>query len=147
MSYIYIQARLGDGEILGYGNSPPVHVIDGCDLAIIDDSGGTCAPDSGLHKIDWLTSDIVDKTHDERSFALVPRPFEVRIAVSNELAATDQYTAPDRPMSEATRRAWLAYRQGLRNLSKLNKTPSAMIKAWPERPDGFDPISALRARI
>jgi YHS domain-containing protein len=71
---------------------------------------------------------------------------EVKVARNNELAATDVYMVPDRPMSDEVRAAWRTYRQRLRDLGAIT-TAAEMIAAWPPRPDGRDAIMILRSRV
>lgn len=61
---------------------------------------------------------------------------KLRGAIATELQATDQFTVPDRPISDEVREAWFVYRQALRDLSKLAGTTNDKWAAWPERPDG-----------
>ena len=64
---------------------------------------------------------------------------KLRGAIATELQATDQFTVPDRPISDEVREAWFVYRQALRDLSKLAGTTDDKWAAWPERPDGWKP--------
>jgi hypothetical protein len=89
---------------------------------------------------------------DGRVVAAPPRPATEKIepfvesAIRGELTASDKTQIPDYPISDADRAAWKVYRHALRRLSDL-KDPMKMIRAWPDRPDGADPIAHLRARI
>jgi hypothetical protein len=137
------------GEIVGWQNVEPLprDVPQGCNVSLVEVAEGRAfSPDPVLHRFDHLTGEIVDKSPVERAQSLLPKAFEVRVAISQEMAATDGFVAADRPLSQDLRAAWVIYRQALRDLSKLDG-PVAMVKAWPERPSGPDPISSLRARI
>lgn len=137
-----IHARLSDGEIVGYGNAE-VAPADGCAVFTFPTH---CIPKPDLHKIDVEYGALIDKTPDEQALALLPSDSELRAAIYQELNHSDQFTVPDRPMPAEQRAAWPIYRQALRDLSKL-PTSSAMVKAWPLRPDGADAIPHLRLRV
>lgn len=141
---VHIHYRGSDGEIFGFetGTSEPTPQPDMA-IAIVDMDR---FPDGALHKIDLATLDVVDKTHEERQLALAPKPEELTQAIASTLYATDGYMAPDRPLSDEARAGWAAYRQMLRDLSKL-PTPAAMVAAWTPDPSGHDPIAHIRARI
>jgi YHS domain-containing protein len=73
-----------------------------------------------------------------------PTLWQVKAARDAELAATDAYMMPDRPMTDWAHEEWRAYRQKLRDLGSLS-TADAMVAAWPVRPDGRDAIADMRA--
>ena len=50
------------------------------------------------------------------------------------LALSDKYALPDFPQPAATRTAWLAYRQALRDLPNVTIDPLAPV--WPQPPLG-----------
>jgi hypothetical protein len=137
------------GEIVGWQNVEPAQrdIPQGCSVSLVEvQEGHTFAPDPVLHRFDHLTGELADKSQVERAQSLLPKVFEVRVAISQELTATDGFVAADRPLSPELRAAWVTYRQTLRDLSKLDG-PTAMVSAWPARPSGSDPIPSLRARI
>jgi hypothetical protein len=147
MNTVYITASVVNGEIVAVSNSEPTAINEGfAVLSKVIHDGAHFVPDHLSQKVDWDADDVVEMLPWEMAAARAPKSHELRIAIASELAATDQYLAPDRPGTAAKRAAWETYRQALRDLSKLDG-PGAMVKAWPERPSGPDPISALRARI
>ncbi|MGY3482213.1 hypothetical protein ACVW1C_000096 [Bradyrhizobium sp. USDA 4011] len=76
---------------------------------------------------------IVARPAVEKRALLIERiALAVVLAVSAELASTDQYMVPDRPVPN--RDAWAAFRQALRGLSNLPDAPT-MARNWPARPD------------
>ena len=102
--------------------------------------------DPGTQKINPKTGRLVKLNKTERRAPSAFLSVDIQSVVSRELHATDQFMIPDRPMADDKRAAWATYRQALRGLSKL-PTPAKQIAAWPQRPDGQDPIVHLRARI
>jgi Phage tail assembly chaperone protein len=89
---------------------------------------------------------LVERSEEEIAESNRPSMQQVANAIAGELAASDSFMVPDRPLTNAVRASWVAYRQALRDLSKL-PTPAAMILAWPPHPDGTDVASELRKRI
>ncbi|MBR1206949.1 MULTISPECIES: phage tail assembly chaperone [unclassified Bradyrhizobium] len=91
---------------------------------------------------------IVARPAVEKRVLLIERlALAIVLAVSAELASSDQYMVPDRPV--ANREAWTTFRQALRALSRLPDAPT-MARNWPARPDaGAAPaqILDLMARI
>lgn len=145
MSFMHIHYRASDGEILGYENTQEPERQPGMETVTV----GHAIPNPMLHKIDLATLQLIDKTQAERELAMRPPPVsidEIRTAINTALCASDAYMMPDRPISEATRSAWVAYRQMLRDLSGT-PTASEMIKAWTLDPNGNDAIPDLRARL
>jgi hypothetical protein len=109
------------------------------------------------HAVEWLnrkvdleTGTIVELTPAARHEAQLPKDYEVAAAIRSELDATLETQFLDYPASAEERAQWLHYRIALRGrLSdlQLKRDPVAMVSAWPERPDGRDPIPHLRARL
>lgn len=99
-------------------------------------------------KIDILTHDLIDKAWDEQAHAHTPTIDEIKHFIALELLHTDSYEMPSRQrrMGETLAKAWIDYREILRDLSKL-KTPQAMIETWPKRPNGEDAIPLLRKAV
>lgn len=59
---------------------------------------------------------------------------DLRAERDHLLAASDPRALPDFPQTEASRAAWLAYRQALRDLPDVTSDPLAPV--WPEPPQG-----------
>jgi hypothetical protein len=97
--------------------------------------------DPTRHKIDVVTQTLAEQSPAERDAHMVP---QVKAAIAGELAATDQFMMPDRPLSDNARAAWRAYRQALRD---LDGTAAHMLQTWPARPDGADPVAFLKSRL
>lgn len=153
---IYFVLHSEEGEIVGWQNVLPsaVDIPTDCQCSPIEIAEGRhFAPDPLWHRFDHLTGEIVDKSPIERAQSLLPKSFEVRSAISLELAATDGFVATDRPLSDELRARWAIYRQTLRDISKPQDeresllSPPEMVRGWPLRPDGTDPVASLRARI
>lgn len=147
MNVFYLEYRLADGEIVGFGNA----FRDGLPLTIalaveVIDDGLAPDVDPARDKIDLATGQRVRKSDDERARSLRPHAIEVAYQIASELNATDQYMVLDRPIADSVRASWATYRQALRDLSNLGG-PVEIITAWPTRPDGADAISHLRSRI
>jgi hypothetical protein len=142
MSNFYIHYRATDGEILGHELTTVPSTLDGLERVQVE----PVHPDPKLHKVDTATLQMVDKTEAERKAALLPTDHEVKSAIFYELRATDSEIVSDRPTAGDTVQSWKTYRQALRDISK-QATPTAMIQAWPTRPDGTDVASILRTRI
>jgi len=103
------------------------------------------------HRVDLATMTLVEMTDAEKRRADRPTMHEIRSAIHSQLLDTDKTQLPDfevggEKLTDEQRAAWVAYRSALRRLSDLND-PSAMVQAWPIRPDGADPIAPLRSRI
>ncbi|WP_283177893.1 tail fiber assembly protein [Gemmobacter sp. 24YEA27] len=58
----------------------------------------------------------------------------LRAERDRRLAWSDPRALPDFPQTEASRAAWLAYRQALRDLPDVTTDPLAAV--WPEPPQG-----------
>lgn len=80
--------------------------------------------------------------------AELPQIAEIKGKRNSELAGTDSYVSipADRPGAEELRAPWLVYRQALRSLGNFSKVGD-MIRAWPVRPDGLDPIADWRGTL
>jgi hypothetical protein len=147
MSVVFIEYRLTDGEITGYGTSSRDSIPEGfAETVETIEDGTSISINPVCEKIDTRTGRRVAKTWEQQRLASMPSDVELRECIAAELSATDQYMVPDRPLPPESRSAWVSYRQALRDLSKIND-PVTMVEAWPDRPSGPDPISALRARI
>lgn len=130
------------GEIMSYGvgadhgdGFETSHFPD-CKVLIVE----TQPIDATRQKVDPVSLKIVLKEVPDAA----PDPiFDVKRAVSIELADTDKFVLPDFPITEAARAAWIAYRKALRDASKGNPTAVAMLAAIPERPDGINVVVQL----
>lgn len=127
----YIHYRESDGEIMGWehGVAEPSSQPDLATAALED----VVTPDPRRQRFDAATLGLIDKDADDIAASLAPTADDLRSRIAGELAATDQFMMPDRPMTEQMRAAWVAYRQALRDLSKL-PTPAEQLAAWPESP-------------
>ncbi|OXS23479.1 tail fiber assembly protein [Pseudomonas rhodesiae] len=56
----------------------------------------------------------------------------IRSARDQDLAASDYAAMPDYPMAESNKAAFLAYRQGLRDIPDQGSDPDAV--EWPSKP-------------
>lgn len=145
--------RTETGAIFGVETSPSKVLPAGWGSISVDDQG--VLPTSKTHRIDVTTDPhvMVELTAAERADADKPSDIEVVARIAQELAGTDQFMVPDRPITGDQRSAWTAYRQELRDLSKADlargrvRTTVEMVQDWPVRPDGTDPIAHLRSRI
>jgi hypothetical protein len=145
---LHLHYRTSDGEIVGHENTEVPVPQSGCDLLSVEiDHGQPLHIDPAAMKI--ANGVLVEKSAAEKTVALAPTATDVSRVVIVQLQATDAWMMPDRPVSDDDRAQWVAYRKGLRELSKGDPAPSpaAMIAAFPERPDGFDAIGHLRARL
>lgn len=99
-------------------------------------------------KIDVLTHELIDKEWDEQAHAHIPSVLEIKHYIALELLHTDSYEMPSRQrrMREVLAKAWIDYREILRDLSKL-ETSQAMIETWPNRPNGENAIPRLREAL
>lgn len=138
-----IYYRKSDGEIIGYDNSVVPAQISGYVTLTLDLDTEIFA---SRQKI--VDGELVDKTDAEIAGLRAITPTDVSRAVNIELANSDQYLVPDRPMPDDVREGWAMYRQQLRDLSKGDPRPTAdqMMIAFPKRPDGTDPVASLRER-
>jgi hypothetical protein len=127
----YIHYRESDGEIMGWehGVAEPSSQPDLATAALED----VVTPDPRRQRFDAATLGLIDKDADDIAASLAPTADDLRSRIAGELAATDQFMMPDRPMADEKRAAWVAYRQALRDLSKLS-TPAEQLAAWPESP-------------
>lgn len=145
----YLLYILKTGAIFGYETSPSVDLPDGWGSLTVEIDGAV--PTSLTHRV--VDHTLVELSQIERANALAPTASEVRAIISEELASTDQYMVPDRPLLDQQRSAWIAYRQAIRDLSKPQDdlgrafTAVEMVTAWPSRPDGVDPVAAIRVRM
>lgn len=122
-------------------DSSPVPVSGDLDSIQIEIPPGESFP---AHYISTRRVDVTTRTLIE--VAPEVQRHEVDQAIFNELSNTDQYVISDRPMTRPKRAAWKAYRQALRDLSKLPSVTD-MLAAWPMRPDGTDTAAHLKSRI
>jgi hypothetical protein len=127
----YIHYRESDGEIFGWetGVSEPSAQPDLATAALED----VVTPDPRRQRFDVAALGLVDKDADDIAASLAPTADDLRRRIAGELAATDQFMMPDRPLTGEMRAAWVTYRQALRDLSKL-PTPAAQLAAWPASP-------------
>jgi hypothetical protein len=156
MSVVHIHWRESDGEIVIVETGTVPASRPGLVLTTVE-AGDGChiIPSPVLHKMDRDTHELVDKTLEERVLASLPLPMEVHGAIYGELKATDGRAAADRPLADEVRASWTVYRQALRDLSKPHDadlptqrpTVVEIIRAWPMRPDGTDPIPNIRERV
>ncbi len=70
----------------------------------------------------------------------VDRSLDVLVARYSELLESDKMMAPDRDPDPA----WKAYRKALRDITVDGRTAKAMLKRFPQRPDGTDPVEHLK---
>ena len=124
--------------------SPPNHDGYECLLLEIDDASAIFSIRPTTHVVDISTRTIREKTESERAADLAPKDHEVAALVASELADTDQYMMPDRIVEN--RNDWIAYRQQLRDLSKMTGTASDRLVLFPVRPDGDDAAARLRKK-
>lgn len=143
------------GEIVGNGvaEERPRHPLGAHVHAAIERDPEGEAPTHETHRVIFDevfgVPCIVSKSEADRQIAMLPRlMIDVQTVIASELAASDRTQVGDFPIHSTEKVRWQEYRQALRDLSK--KYPDdqiAMILAWPTRPDGADPIAALRARL
>lgn len=145
--------RTGTGAIFACETSPS--------QTLPADWGSISVPDDGMmptgktHRVDVTTNPhaLVALTETERLEANAASNAEIASHIEQELSGTDQFMVPDRPMTDDQRAAWTEYRQTLRDLSKSDpargrtRTVAEMVRDWPKRPDGSDPVPHLRSRI
>ena len=152
MSIWHFHFRPADGEIFGQDNNDnPVPMPD-CEIATIEVGPDFKCVDRRLHKIDTVTFELADKTEAERRIALQPTEYEIRHIIFSALRASDEYMAPDRPLTTERRAQWVTYRQTLRDLSKpqdindpeRRPTPREMVDAYPLDPNGVDIMVQFR---
>ena len=135
---VHFHKRTGRISAWGNGDSEASHFPDH-DIVRFDDEAVVIDP--RRHKIDVASLAVVEQTRAEMIDAM---RLDVTNAIAAELAATDGYMVPDRPLTEQQRDAWTAYRQALRD---LRGDAEAMVSAWPFRPDGTDAAANLYARL
>jgi hypothetical protein len=128
-----------DGEIEYVGTSTAPHL----ETDFIEVESETM-PSRSTHKI--VDGVLMGKTDSEKILSNIPKRFEIECLIFSELNGTDCYIVADRPMSDERRAQWKAYRQTLRDLSKI-ASPAAMVAAWPVRPDEQDAALLLRERL
>lgn len=140
----YVHYHKTTGAIASWGSAPTEesHFADHAIAILPVDT----LVDPAQQRIDPATETLISKTDEEIRRERQPKDFEVENAIAAELAATDQYAMPDRPMTDERREAWRAYRQILRDLSK-GLSHADQVRYWPLRPDGLDAIASLRARL
>lgn len=97
--------------------------------------------DPERQKMDVATGKVVNKSEQEVIAWFLPI---VKMAIFNELCATDQYMTPDRPLTEEVLDAWRTYRQTLRDLKGDAKE---MLSTWPRNPVGEEPNAQLKTRL
>lgn len=123
---VIIHFHKATGRIGAWGNadSEESHLPDH-DIVRLDTN---VAVDPKRHRI--AAGELVEV--DDLAAWNAPTEGDLAARIEMELAATDQFMMPDRNVPN--RYAWVAYRQALRDLSKL-KGAAAQLAAWPTRPD------------
>lgn len=135
-----------DGKIIGHTLSDDPKAPDGFALVEVPLWVDLYAISGFDHKIDLKSRTVIERTPEEKSSARLPTRRDVDAYIFAELMQSDKTQLADYPIVDKARALWAAYRQGLRDLSKLGD-PVAMIREWPQRPDGNNPVEQLRARI
>lgn len=131
------------GEIVGWESGTTPRKMTGYDLIEVDRS----APVSPVtHRIDVALRELIELGEQERRELQRPSLREVKECVFQELSGSDRTQLADFPISEQERAQWATYRQALRRLSDLGDH-HAMLRAWPTRPDGVDPVPHLKERL
>lgn len=143
----HVHYRVADGEIVGYENcEPPSSQPDCLVLSIETEEEPAACFNGAAYKVDIKDGPaIVAKTDAEKLTESQPSDIDTRGAIAAELARTDAYMVPDRPLSDDARAAWSAYRRSLRDLSKITDVAQRMT-AWPLRPDGVDIVAVWKRR-
>lgn len=133
---ICYDAQTGEIRQIDNGGAPPT--MEG--VAVISHE----LPDEQSMR-EFLLSSVVDVTTKEikQRNDVGPSDIEVAALIASELSNTDQYMMPDRNVSN--RDDWIAYRQQLRDLSKIDGTAAGRLLAFPLRPDGEDAAARMRA--
>ena len=141
-----IDYALKDGSIIGKLSTPIHTPFDVAGYGFVEYIGdGWHNIGSGTHKIDLASKTVVALTTAEMAARNAPTQFDVTALIANELAASDKTQMPDCPAAKSA--GWAAYRQALRDLSKIaSPTAANMLAAWPKRPDGVNPVADLRVR-
>ena len=80
----------------------------------------------------WVDMPGVMTVEEAMSVDALRRADGMRADRNRRLAESDWATKPDVPMAEATRAAWLAYRQALRDVTAQAGFPDAI--QWPDAP-------------
>lgn len=143
MQVIHFHKVTGQISAWGTGDSDDSHLTDHrivrLDVPHIDPR---------LHRINVETDQLSEISAGEIALADRPTVDEVQAAIVAQLQATDAFMMPDRPLSDPARAAWAVYRQALRDLSnRAAVTVADMLAAFPQRPDGADPVASLRLRL
>lgn len=141
------------GHIMSYdhGETPDLresHFPDHRVTFMMPKEGHIITIDAKKQKIDVITEDLIDKEWDEQAHAHMPTMHEIKHCIALELLHTDSYEFPSRQrrMGEVLAKAWIDYREKLRDLPKM-EIPQAMIEAWLKRPNGEDAIPQLREAV
>lgn len=92
-------------------------------------------PDPSTQKVDLRNGRVIRKSAAD----CLPLRDVMDHEIQRELAATDFTQVLDSPFTDAEQVLWRAYRQALRDLSKLSSV-SQMVASWPKRPDGREPF-------
>jgi hypothetical protein len=134
------------GEIRQIDNAslPPIFEGFDCIVQQLEDGQSVQSITIATHIVDVDAKILRLRTDAERAAFLAPKDHDIFGLVAAELAATDQFMMPDRMVSN--REQWIAYRQQLRDLSKLPGSASDRLKVFPTRPDGVDASEHLRLR-
>lgn len=146
------------GRIVSWGTDDGIAEshLPGCAVLVIpdaDEDGNVITANQGLsgltHKVDLTTRAAIALSNAELAAMNAPTMGDVARAVSQELAASDQYMMPDHPITADDRAKWIDYRRALRDCSKGVETAGqmlALIPSRPDGPDGDDVFAVLRER-
>ena len=132
------------GQIVQVNQASQPFEREGYGVAIVTEPAVLAAP----HRILLHTVQMGEFGWDYASVEYTPTPLsvpDVKGMRDAELTATDTMMIPDRPLTDADRQAWRVYRQALRDLGSIQGAAD-MVKGWPKRPDGGDPVLHLRIR-
>jgi hypothetical protein len=88
---------------------------------------GTVSAALAGHPSHVVVSDPAEIDAEERKNAMIL----LRQQRDHRLAASDPYMLPDRPLTDAQRTAWVAYRQALRDMPE---TADPYAPTWPAAP-------------
>ena len=135
---VHFHKATGRISAWGNGDSESSHFADH-DIVRFDDDAMIIDPHRD--KIDVESLALVARDTDEMLEDMRP---EIVAAIAAELAATDGYMVPDRPLTDQQRGAWKDYRQALRD---IKGDAEAMLDAWPVRPDRTDAAAGFISRL
>lgn len=139
-----IEGVIGNIVQVDNGLSVPMDGYDDYIVVDLDDAVATTI-DCRSHYVELAGWTLAERSDEEKSRQNMPTSRDVAALVYSELSGTDQMVVPDRPMADALRDAWKAYRQSLRDLLKIAGV-GEQIRAFPSRPDGIDVAADFRKR-